>query len=550
MEDKTQKYRRRWAALESERNSFIDHWKQINSFILPRRGRFLSGDVNKGLKINQKIIDSEATFAVTTLVAGLMSGVTSPSRRWFRLVAKRDDLRENGEVKRWLKTAEDILYEVFAESNFYTVLPMVYEDLVVYGTAAMIQLDDFEDVARFQCFPIGEYCLAQDEKYQVNSIYRKFKMTVEQIVRAYGLENCSKQVKTYWKEGSYDKWIEVIHLIEPNDLRDLNSKLAKDKAYRSVVFEVGGDGNLLHEGGFDNFRVYAPRWHLQSGDIYGRSPGMDALGDVKQLMTQQKQKGEAVAKMVKPPMVASSGMEDKRMTLIPGDVTFTDGQKANDGFAPAYQVQPRLNEFLVDMNEVKSRIRRAFFADLFLMMHESDRRQITAEEIIERRSEKFLTLGPVMNRLDKDLLGEVIPNTFNQVVEAGLLPPPPAGLTQIEMNIEYVSVMADAQRSQGLEAITDYAAFIGNLMQFNPAVGDKFNWDQAADEYANMRGTPPSVVMSDDDVEGKRAADAEQQAAQANLEMASQGAQAAKTLSETDLQGQNLLNDMLTGAVQ
>ena len=563
METQRQKFDRRLAALKNERSSFIAHWRDINEYLLPRRGRFLGAEVNKGDKRNAKIIDSEATQAIGILVSGMMSGITSPARRWFRLGIADKDMMEFGNVKQWLNECEDRLYKVFSQSNLYQMLPYVYEEMAVYGTAAMIQLPDFEELARFQVFTIGEYCIAQNERNEVNAVYREVAMTVEQIVREFGVKkgtkdinwnNISQSTKEAWDKGDYDNWVDTVHVIEPNDMRDYNSPLAKDKAFCHKVYEkaTGGKPGDAHkwllESGWDEFPVYCPRWHLQSPDVYGRSLGMDALGDVKQLQDQQKKKGQAIAKMVNPPMVGSSQLKNQRMSTLPGDITFVDATgNQSTGFAPAYQVQPKLGEFLMDMQDVRERIRRAFYADLFLMMAQSDRRQITAREIDERSSEKLLVLGPVMNRLNHMLLNPMIDTTLNRMAEVGFLPPPPEDLQGMGWDIEYISDMAAAQKAQGILGLQEAAGFVGNLATFNPDVIDKFDFDQSVDEYANMRGIPAGVVRSDDDVSEIRQAREQQQqqaAMQANMQSAAEG---AKTLSDTDTAGENMLTDILSG---
>ena len=228
METQRQKFDRRLAALKNERSSFIAHWRDINEYLLPRRGRFLGAEVNKGDKRNAKIIDSEATQAIGILVSGMMSGITSPARRWFRLGIADKDMMEFGNVKQWLNECEDRLYKVFSQSNLYQMLPYVYEEMAVYGTAAMIQLPDFEELARFQVFTIGEYCIAQNERNEVNAVYREVAMTVEQIVREFGVKkgtkdinwnNISQSTKEAWDKGDYDNWVDTVDVIEPNDMR-------------------------------------------------------------------------------------------------------------------------------------------------------------------------------------------------------------------------------------------------------------------------------------------------------------------------------------------
>jgi len=563
--DPREPFQRRHARLINERQSWISHWKELNEYILPRRGRFIGSALktqsmpNRGEKINQKIIDSEATRALNTLVSGLMSGVTSPARKWFQLRTPDSEMMEFGPVKNWLKTVEDTMYEVFAESNFYQVLPYVYEEMAVYGTGVMMQFNDFENVVRFQAFSTGEYCLAQDYTYTVNSIYRECQLTVEQVVAMYGLENCSQAVKDRYAKGDYDGWVEVVHLIEPNDLQGgqywgdnvvslFGDKRTAEMPWRMVCYEKGGnDGKLLSTSGFPSFPVYAPRWHLQVPDTYGRGPGMTCLGDVKQLQDQQKKKGQAIAKMVNPPMVADPGMKNQRMTTLPGDVTFAD-TSSTGGFKPAYQLQPRLNEFIMDMEDVRKRIQSAFYADLFLMMANDARLQPrTATEIDERREEKLLVLGPVLQRLNHDLLDPLIDNMFDRMVQTGMTPPIPQELEGQPLRVEYISMMARAQKSQGILGLQDTAQFVGSLAAISPDVVDKFDFDQSVDEFGELRGVPPGVIKTDDQVAEARQARQQQMQQQQMMEQASQAAAGAKLLGDTSTQEETLLGDMIAG---
>lgn len=561
--DPREPFQRRLSKLILERQSWVSHWKEINEYVLPRRGRFL-GQVkdrsNAGAKQNQKIIDGEATRAVNTLVSGLMSGVTSPARKWFRLAMNDRDLMEHGPVKEWLDIVERVLYRIFAESNFYQVIPYVYEELAVYGTGAMQQLPDFENVVRFQAFSTGEYCLGQGHDYRVNSMYRECQMTVEQVVMMYGLHNCSQAVKDRWDKGDYDTWIDVVHLIEPNELKGgkyygdnvvslFGQSKANQKAFRDITYEAGGtDNKLLRTSGHDYFPVYAPRWHLQVPDVYGRGPGMEALGDVKQLQDQHKKKGIAIAKHVNPSMIADPAMKNQRMTTLPGDVTFADTSTAGGGFRPAYQVQPRLNEFLMDMQDVRERINRAFYADLFLMMANDARNQPrTATEIDERREEKLLVLGPVLQRLNHDMLDPIIDNVFARAQEVELIPDPPEELDGVPLKIDYISMMARAQQSQDILGIQDTAAYVGSLASINPDVVDKFNFDQSVDEFGELRGLPQGVIRSDDEVGELRGQRQQQQQQAMAMEQGMQAAQGAKVLSETSTTEENLLSDLMAG---
>ena len=562
MRDPREPFQRRLQRLKMERESYIQHWREINEYVLPRRGRFLGqakNRTNAGYKQNEKIIDGEATRALNTLVSGMMSGVTSPARKWFRLATPDRDLMEFGSVKQWLATVENTMYQVFSESNFYQVIPYVYEEMAVYGTGAMMQIEDFNNVVRFQAFSAGEYMIAQGPDYNVNALYRECMMTVEQVVKMFGLDNCSQAIKDRWDKGDYDTWVETVHAIEPNDLTGgeyygdnvvslFGTDRANRKAFRDITYEAGGtDNKLLRATGHDYFPVYAPRWHLQIPDSYGRGPGMEVLGDVKQLQDQHKKKGQAIAKMVNPPMVADPNMKNQRMTTLPGDVTYAD-TSTTGGFKPAYQVQPRLNEFLMDMQDVRERINRAFYADLFLMMANDARNQPrTATEIDERREEKLLVLGPVLQRINHDFLDPLIDNMFARVNSAGMVPEPPEELDGVPLKVDYISMMARAQQSQGILGIQDTAQFVGSLAAINPEVIDKFDFDQSVDEFGELRGVPQGIIRTDDQVAESRKARAQKQQQQAAMEQGMQAAQGAKMLSDTTTTEDNLLSDMIAG---
>ena len=117
--------------LDSERSSFISHWRDISDYILPRRSRFSITEANRGEKKNQKIIDSTATLAARTLRSGMMAGITSPARPWFRLTTPDPDLAEFGAVKKWLDDVQRIMATSYLKSNLYNILPVMYGDLGV-----------------------------------------------------------------------------------------------------------------------------------------------------------------------------------------------------------------------------------------------------------------------------------------------------------------------------------------------------------------------------------------------------------------------------------
>lgn len=558
--DPIQWHNRRLSALKTERSSFESHWRDIADHLLPRRSRFQTSDYNKGSKKNDKIIDSTGTYAANILVSGLMTGITSPARKWFTFVPPDPELREFGPVKEWLDLAERIMYDIFRASNLYQILPSVYEELVAFGTAVLTQTSDFDTVTTFGTYTVGEYWIAQDSKHRVRTIYRKTPMTVDQIVERYGDKlappsrrwaNISQHVRSLYDSGNYDAPVDTIHVLHENPDYAPGSQLSREFRYEQLVYEDGtNEQKFLRRSGFKRFPAHTIRWHLMPPDVYGRSPGMDALGDIQQLQEQHKRKGQALAKHVNPPMVASPALKQERMTTLPGDVTFADLQQG-DSFKPAYQTLPQLRDFSLDMEDCRQRIRRAFYSDLFLIITERPGVQpLNESEIFERKEEKLLALGPVLERVDDELLEPLINNTFAQIVENDLLPPPPQELQGVELRVEYLNIIAMAQRAQGLLGLQDTAAFVSQLGQAQAASGqevtvwDKFDVDQAIDEYSEKRGLPAGVIRSDDEVKARRAARAQAQQQQTALAQADQLAQTAKALGDVDTTQRNLVTDL------
>lgn len=553
-EEKTlrQMLERRLAELKQERNSFFPHWQELTRFLSPRTGKYLTVDRNKGAKKNDEIINSCATTSLRTLKSGMHAGMTSQARPWFRLTTDDAEMMKNAAIKEWLFEVENRMRIVFSRSNFYNVMPQLYGSTGGHGTAAMAILEDHETVIRCFPFPVGTFMIALNDRLKCDTLYRQFPMTVRQVVMAFGLDNVSQTVRSMWDRGSYEQPVEIVHAIEPNRDRDTSKLNAKDKPVRSVYWEAGAsrDHQFLRESGFDEFPVMAPRWDVEGDDIYGYSPGMDALGLVKGLQFYEKRKAEAIDKMVRPPMLADASLRMQRSSILPGDVTYIDNlaNMQNAGFRPAYQFNPNTAELRADINEIKQEIRKIFFEDLMLMFATSDVSQVTAREVEERHQEKLLVLGPTIERFGEELYDPAIDRTFSIMLRRGLIPPAPKDLQGQSLKVEYISIMAQAQKLIGTASMERVTGYVGNLANFNPEAVDKLNIDAAIDEYASMHGVPPNVIRSKDEVGGirqKRAQAQQSQQAMQALPAMADAATAAKTLSETNVSETNALTRLL-----
>ncbi|HHS9534289.1 TPA: portal protein [Klebsiella quasipneumoniae subsp. quasipneumoniae] len=538
------------AQLTNDRSSFDPHWRELSDFINPRGSRFLVTDVNRDDRRNTKIVDPTATLAARTLSSGMMSGITSPARPWFKLATPDPDMMDYGPVKLWLEVVQRRMNEVFNKSNIYQSLPLLYASLGNYSTGAMAVLEDDSDVIRTMMFPIGSYYMANSARGSVDTCFRKFSMTVRQLVMEFGLNNVSDSVKGMWDSGNYESWIEVIHAVYPNIDRDTAKLNSKNKPVKSVYYEVGGDSDkLLRESGFDEFPIMAPRWEVNGEDVYGSScPGMIALGQVKALQLEQKRKSQLIDKATNPPMVGPSSLRNQRVSLLPGDITYIDQVTGQDGFKPAYLVNPNTADLLADIQDTRQIINSAYFVDLFMMLQNINTRSMPVEAVIEMKEEKLLMLGPVLERLNDECLNPLIDRTFSIMARKNLLPQPPDVLQGMPLRIEYISVMAQAQKSIGLSSLSSTVGFIGQLAQAKPEALDKLNVDQAIDAFAEMSGVSPTVIVPQDQVEQVREQRAQQQQQQQMVAMGMAAAQGAKTLSEAQTADPSVLTALSNAA--
>jgi hypothetical protein len=542
-------FEQRFKSIKAESNSWTPAWKDLSKYIRPTRG-FFDGDIpNQGRAIDTKIVlDNTPGRAARILAAGMTSGLTSPSRPWFKLGLADSDLMTFDPVKLWLDIAQQRMLSVYSKSNIYGVLHSMYEEIGVFGTSASIILDDFYDVLRGRAFTIGEYFLGSGPDCRVNTFGRQYYMTVGQMVKDFGIDRVSSGARVMYENGERDKWFKINHLIVPNEKRDANKKDRLNMPFKSLYWEDGSNAEeCLREGGFEDFPVLAPRWDVTtSADTYGKGPGWDGIGDSKMLQKMQKDKLIALDKLVDPPMQKDGSVEGEVNTL-PGGITYSSATTPNAGVRPAYQINPDLNALEMSIRSTQDAIHKTFYSDLFLMLAQSDRRQMTAREVVERHEEKLLMLGPVLERLESELLDPIIDRTFNIMLQAGLIPPPPKELSGMDIKVDYISMLAQAQKMVGTTAIEQHVAFVGNLSAVYPEARDTLDAVEAAIEYGEMLGVPPRIIRSKAAVEEIAAQRQKAAEAQAMAQNMGQMVQGAKVMSETQIGNNSALDAVLNG---
>ena len=548
---RTEQILRRKASLFQERSSWDARYRDIVKFQQPMLGRFNTTDTNRGNRSTHEMIDNTVMRAARILVAGLSSGATSPARPWFRMKLGDEDLMEYGPVKLWLHQARERVLDVFRAGNTYRMLATVYEELAYFGTAANIVVDDRKNVLHNHPFTVGEYAIATNDRGDVDTLVRDYQMTAGQMERKFGRAALSTATRNLVDSGNLDAWVPVLHLIAPRATteRDIRKLDAINMPWASIYLEPGKEtpDKFLGESGFRRFPALAPRWSLTAMDVYGQSPGMEALGHVKQLQHQHLRKSTAIDFMVSPPLQVPVGYSENKSSRMPGGLMYVSETNPGQAIRSAFDVNLNLQHLLADVADIRQQIREAFYADLFLMMTSMDRSGITATEIAERHEEKLLMLGPVTQRLDTELHAPLIDHAFDRLLERQLLPPPPMELQGVELEVEFLGVLAQAQRIVATRGMDRMLGIVGQLASLNPEIIDKVDYDQVVDEYSEAYGVNPRVIRPDDVVAKLREERAQAQAQQQAMASVPEAAKAAKDAGDVNTDGLANVAQMFQG---
>lgn len=563
----------RLVSLRTWRQSWwTQNWSDLAEFILPRRSIWLTqstggtpspNNMTRGRALNTAIADPTGTYAVRVCSSGLMSGLASPSRPWFKVIPALRRMEIDAAGRLWLDTIEDRMYTVIAASNFYNSFAQECEDLVVFGTAPNVIYEDDLDLIRLYNPTIGEYYLANGSTMRIEGLYRLFVMTVAQIVDFFGIDNCPEEVQGLWKQkgGSLETERLIAHSIEPNfsiqnDDGEEVGKLQGNFTWREVYWVYAtGSNKPLSKRGFVDQPFTAARWAVQSNDAYGRSPGMDVLPDILQLQVMTRRMAEAIEKQVRPPLLGDMELKNKPTSTLPGHLTFVSQLGPGKGIRPIYEVQPDVSAMSANIAQIEKRIQVGLFNDLFLMLEQKVEERMTAYEVAQKLQEKLQVLGPVIESLLTESLKPKLKRIFNILKRKGMIEEPPESLKGIPLDIEFVSMLALAQKGAATGGIERLMQLVGSMYAVYPEVKDNIDPDSVVLEYNDLLGNPQKVLRGPEQVaqiRQQQAKQAQQQQQMAQMsqvaEAAGHAAPAASVLASQPADGgQNVLGKLLGG---
>lgn len=539
--------------MEDLRTPWESVWRDLSKMYMPRTYVWLATDKqtrSPQAGRNSALLSSTSIQAANVLANGLMDGITSPSRVWFRLYPRRQNQNRNlpYDVAVWLEDTRSTIMAILAASNFYPAMRKQYKEFGIFGTSALGMNPDPDTLIRFRNFAIGEFYLLSDDSGRVVKLGRKFRMTAEEMVREFGESNCPETVVQQSKQNNGGRFVEhtIFCLVEKNEDDDLSPR--RSAKYRELYWTSADNAmTLLRKNPHDTLPYLAPRWETYARDTYGTSPAWDGLPDVFTRQHMIRRRGQGIDRTVSPPIVYNRAMLDNPEALLAGGAAPVKSGDLKNVAAPAYQINPAFQEFSIMLQENASEIQMVLFNDVFQAVSRLNTVR-SATEIEALKAERLVLLSPMLEQFERDTLTPAIQFAYQEGRKAGLIDDPPESITELgEIEIRYVGILAEAQRAVSVASTERYLQVLGNMAAIYPEdVLDVPDAEAILRDYADQIGLRPDLNRSPEGTAERRKAREDQRLQQQQAIQGQTLIGGAQQLSETDLGGgQNALNAML-----
>ena len=517
-------------SLKSFRAPWENLWQDCTEYVNPNRGDFSTTRYRGDTTRYEKIYDTTAPLANEQLASGLHSFLTSPSQRWFSLTTFDDDINRDYEAKEWLDLATNTLYDRtfnLPETNFNSQAHELYLDLGSFGTGVMMVQDVPGEGIVFRTHHLADCYIQENDKGFVDTLYRKYKRTSRQLMERFG-EAVPENVVKIAEKDPYREF-DVIHAVEPSESYGEPIKKDTKKNFKSCYILVE-EKALLEEGGFDEFPYMVPRWQKVSGEIYGRSPAMTSLPDIKMVNQMMKTIIKSAQKMVDPPLLVPDDGFILPVRTVPGGLNFYRSG-TQDRIEPL-ETRGRPDIGFEIVQNRREHIQASFHVDWMRMPEKGP--EMTATEVMTRQEEKMRMMGPMVGRLQVEFLGPLINRVLQIMMRKKIFPDMPAILKDQNVKINYTSPIAKAQKTNQMFTVTRLFESLGPLMQVKPELIDNLNADETFRYFHHLLDAPPQILNEEEEVQAVREQRMQQQQAMLESQQAQQDTQSLKNVAEAN----------------
>lgn len=490
-----------YETLKAERSNWDSHWDEVARFVIPRKDN-VYGQATIGEKKANRLFDTEAIRATDELAAALHGMLTNPSTVWFGLSTGDAEKDRNEKIRNWLHSSTKKMVNVLNNSNFQQEILETYTDLGSIGTGSLRMEDDEEEVIRFHSSPVYAVMIDENSRGDIDTVSRKYSYDKRQVLQAFG-DNMDEETKKMFHEAQVTKKWEIIHHISPRTEMEKEGKVG-NKAMKFMSVHVLVDKKIvLEESGFASFPYAIPRWTKINKEKYGRSPAMKVLSDIKMSNMMKKVIIQGAQLAIAPPLQVPDMGFLSPLKFGPYSTNYKRSGNNGDEVKPLFVgADPRIGVELLEM--VNASIRQAFFLDK-LNVNLGDR--ATATEVLQRKDEQLRTLGPILGRLNRELLKPIIDRLFAIMEAKNLFDDMPDGLKKGDnLDIKYVSAIAQAQVVTESDSMLRAINASGPIINLDPSVMDLIDGDKYLQKNLDIFGVDPSVIRSTAEVKEIREA--------------------------------------------
>ncbi len=521
--------------LEGLRAKRLAQQYEIGRLILPSRGLF-KGEETESLR-NANLMNPAAQRALRKAAAGMTQAITPASDPWFRHAFMSREDKEVTFAGEFVDAVDARIRAVLSAGSFYQAIHAFNKELLAFGCALLSCESSALTVARFSCQTCGTYCVALDEDRRLSCVSRRVKMTPREMADMFGKDKLASSTREMLALRPYEP-VDVVHVVQKREMRDDRRRDAKNMPYGSYWYEENGT-ELLHEGGFRSMPFFFTVWEEARG-VYGTGPGDEALADQRGLEAWELRKAVGIEKMIDPPLLAPGTLK-RHVNAAPGQVVSDNAYSQSNALRPLYEVNfgTAVQYVQEEVNQIAMRLEDIMMANIFANMSlETRPAGMTMTEYMDRRRRSAELMGPTVSSYEPRVLSPLIERVYGLLDEAGMLPPPPQGLSEwATLNVSYQSPMAQMLEQSGAVATGQFIEQVAPLVQVAPDIMDKIDTDQMVDELAQRMGVPASIVRSDEQVAAIRQQRAEAQAQQQAQAMAMAQAEQMAKLGSVSTQG-------------
>ena len=536
-------YKQLASSLTKYRGNWETFWQDVAERCFTDQADF-NVTRSPGTRRNQRVFDTTTAMAVNRSASAITGLITPKSERWHTLTSDNEDLNKSTAVKRYFEEVQKILFahRYAAASGFSTSNYQAIRSLMGFGTGQMTVNEHKSGKGIvYQPLFLGDMFYGVNNYGVVDTAMREFEFTKGQAMQQWGEDALPRKIK----EDKGDTKFTFCHIVHPNEDYDERSLNPANREFMSAYFFKDDMEQPLEQGGYYTFPYPVCREITSPNEVYGRSPAMQILPEIKGLNEMRKTNIMAGQMAVTPPLLApSSGQGVGVLGAGPMAINFKPGGVTHGGVnAQGQQMiqpmntgsRPDLGQQMIE--ESRRVVNDSFYLNLFQILVETP--QMTATEVLARTQEKGILLAPTADRLEQEYLGPMIERELDILTRQGVMPPLPGELIDAggEYSIKYQSPITRAQRASQTMGMQETFNMTMNASAVDPSVLDRVNIDELITQIADNNGTPATVLRSDDEVEDLRKGRQQQEQQQQLIEQAPAMAGAAKDLAQAQAMG-------------